>query len=220
MQNQVVNTFNFAGLSEIRTLNDASGVLLFVAKDVADALGYTDTVNAIKRHCKGVAQTYPLSTAGGLQEVRVITEPDMYRLVFGSELKSAVKFQDWVTSEVLPSIRRTGQYTLQDHPDVLEAMRTKIEALETKYGKPAHEIKPPFLGQSYLTPLQWHSVMYVMHTIADLSSNPRVALDTIVRDYHKYRDGHVSSYSHTLTYLEDIRTKYESGFDPVLGPTF
>lgn len=82
----------------------------FVGKDAAEALGYSDTVNAIKQHCKGVAKRYPLPTAGGMQELRIINEPDLYRLIVGSTLPAAERFQQWVFEEVLPSIRKTGSY--------------------------------------------------------------------------------------------------------------
>lgn len=89
---------------------------LFVAKDVAVALGYENTNDAINKFCKGVANRYPLSTQGGKQKIRVIEEPDVYRLVFGSKLDSAEKFQDWVFEEVLPSIRKTGAYVSPASP--------------------------------------------------------------------------------------------------------
>lgn len=82
----------------------------FVGKDVAEVLGYTDTVNAIKQHCKGVVKRHPLSTPGGTQEVRIISEPDMLRLIVGSKLPAAERFERWVFEEVLPSIRKTGAY--------------------------------------------------------------------------------------------------------------
>lgn len=82
----------------------------FVGKDAAEALGYSDTVNAIKQHCKGVAKHHPLPTAGGVQDLRVINEPDLYRLIVGSTLPAAERFERWVFEEVLPSIRKTGSY--------------------------------------------------------------------------------------------------------------
>ena len=82
----------------------------FVGKDVAEVLGYANPADAISKHCKGVAKRYPLQTAGGLQEVRIISEPDMLRLIVGSKLPTAERFERWVFEEVLPSIRKTGAY--------------------------------------------------------------------------------------------------------------
>lgn len=110
-----LQTFTSPDGSAIRTLN-LDGAPHFVAKDVATALGYKDTVNAIKLHCKGVKKFHPLETAGGKQELRVIAEPDFYRLIAGSKLPNAQKFESWVFEEVLPSIRRTGGYMI-DRPE-------------------------------------------------------------------------------------------------------
>ena len=84
----------------------------FVGKDVAEVLGYTNHNKALGDHCKGVTKRYPLSTPGGLQEVRIISEPDMLRLIVGSKLPAAERFERWVFEEVLPSIRKTGRYEL------------------------------------------------------------------------------------------------------------
>ena len=82
----------------------------FVGKDVACVLGYTNHNKALGDHCKGVTKRYPLQTPGGLQEVRIISEPDMLRLIVGSKLPAAERFERWVFEEVLPSIRKTGRY--------------------------------------------------------------------------------------------------------------
>ena len=94
---------------EIRTTVKDSTVL-FCAKDIAAALGYSNPRDALAKHCKGVAKCYPLETGGGIQNIRFIPESDVYRLVFGSKLPDAEKFTDWVTEEVLPTIRKTGGY--------------------------------------------------------------------------------------------------------------
>ena len=82
---------------------------LFCAKDVTAALGYKDSVNAIKRHCKGVAKRH-LLTEGGPQELSFIPEGDVYRLITHSKLPSSEKFEHWVFDEVLPCIRKHGGY--------------------------------------------------------------------------------------------------------------
>jgi len=82
-----------------------------VANDVAAVLGYADPVNTIRKKVspknKGVAK---MATPGGTQSVTVLEEAGIYQLIFGSKLPSAEQFQDWVFSEVLPSIRKTGGY--------------------------------------------------------------------------------------------------------------
>lgn len=84
----------------------------FVAKDICDSLGYANAPDALSKHCKGVAKRYPLQTPGGMQEARIIAEPDLYRLIIGSHLPAAEAFERWVFEEVLPSIRKTGAYSV------------------------------------------------------------------------------------------------------------
>lgn len=80
----------------------------FVGKEICTALGYANHNKAMGDHCKGVAFRYPLQTAGGLQETRIINEPDMLRLIVNSKLPSAQEFERWVFETVLPSIRKNG----------------------------------------------------------------------------------------------------------------
>jgi len=82
----------------------------FVGKDVAESLGYVRQNDALQQHCEGAVKRRPLQTAGGKQELRLINEPDLFRLVVNSQLPSAEKFERWVFEEVLPTIRKTGGY--------------------------------------------------------------------------------------------------------------
>lgn len=95
----------------VRVVADEHGEPWFVGKDVAEALGYSDHTSAVRQHCKGVAKHHPLPTVGGLQEFRVLSEPDVLRLIVSSKLPSAEAFERLVFEEILPSIRRTGGYT-------------------------------------------------------------------------------------------------------------
>lgn len=81
-------------------------------KDVCDALGYADHTNAMKQHCKGVVKRHPLLTSGGMQELRILAESDVLRLIVSSALPSAEAFERWLFEDVLPSIRRTGNYSV------------------------------------------------------------------------------------------------------------
>ena len=95
--------FNFEG-SDIRVV-DIDGTPWFVGKDVAERLGYADPTNVMKQHCKGVVKRHPLQTAGGMQEIRLLSEPDVLRLIVGSKLPDAARFERWVFEEVLPATR-------------------------------------------------------------------------------------------------------------------
>lgn len=80
----------------------------FVGKDVAEILGYSNTNDAIKRHCKRVVKHEGLKVNG--INVALISEGDLYRLIIKSKLPKAQKFEIWVMDEVLPQIRKTGGY--------------------------------------------------------------------------------------------------------------
>ena len=108
-----VRIFESGEFGRIRTL-EISGEPWFVGKDVAEALGYgkgKSLNNAIANHVdaedKGVTE---MVTPGGKQEMTIINESGVYALIFGSRLPSAKRFKRWVTSEVLPAIRKTGAY--------------------------------------------------------------------------------------------------------------
>ena len=100
--------FNNPDFGEVRTLEE-NGKVLFCGSDVAKALGYSNPSKALSDHCKGVTKRYT-PTKSGTQEMSFIPESDLYRLVFSSKLPNAERFTDWVTEEVLPSIRRNGGY--------------------------------------------------------------------------------------------------------------
>ncbi len=89
----------------------------WVGKDVAAALGYADPTNAIKQHCRGVVKRHPIvDSLGRTQEARILAEPDVLRLIVGSSLPEAQRFERWVFEEVLPSLRKTGRYALPAAP--------------------------------------------------------------------------------------------------------
>ena len=85
----------------------------FVGKDIAEALGYKNPQKAIRDHVdaedKGVNELF---TPGGKQNIAIINESGLYSLMLKSKLPGAKKFKRWVTSEVLPSIRKTGAYSM------------------------------------------------------------------------------------------------------------
>lgn len=101
---------------------EIEGKPYFPAKAAAKILGYKDTTNAIKQHCKGVVKHH-LPTKGGVQTLNFIPEGDLYRLITHSKLPAAERFEKWVFDEVLPSIRRTGGYGNQ------AALGTVVEQL-------------------------------------------------------------------------------------------
>lgn len=105
--------FNNPEFGEVRTVQ-IDGEPWFVGKDIAAALGYKNTRQAIATNVdsedKGV---HSLDTLKGAQELTIINESGLYSLIFGSRLESASRFKHWVTSEVLPTLRKTGQYQMK-----------------------------------------------------------------------------------------------------------
>lgn len=97
---------------EIRTVEE-NGKVLFCGNDVAKALGYKRPADAITAHCKG-SVIYRILTDGGEQNVKFITEGDIYRLAAKSKLPGADEFERWIFDEVLPMIRKTGGYVNND----------------------------------------------------------------------------------------------------------
>lgn len=100
-----LSVFNFDS-NEVRVISTDASNPLFVAHDVAKALGYKKPRTAIARHCK--RQTTAPKQGGGF--LTLIPESDLYRLTFRSRLQSAERFTDWVVEQVLPAIRKTGEY--------------------------------------------------------------------------------------------------------------
>lgn len=100
--------FDNAEFGQIRTVT-IDNKPWFVASDVANALGYSNSRDAIARHCKGVAK-HDTPTSSGTQSISYINEGDVYRLIMKSKLPSAERFESWVMDEVLPSIRKSGGY--------------------------------------------------------------------------------------------------------------
>lgn len=104
-------TFTNEKFGQLRTA-EIGGQTWFCMSDVAKALGYSNSRDALKKHCrqKGVAKRDTL-TSGGNQIITYIDEGNIYRLITHSKLPSAERFESWVFDEVLPSIRKTGLYS-------------------------------------------------------------------------------------------------------------
>ena len=103
--------FNNPEFGEIRTL-DINGEPWMVGKDVAAALGYSNTADAVQKHVDDEDKLESqIAISGQNRKIILINESGLYSLVLSSKLPGAKKFRRWVTSEVLPSIRQTGGYT-------------------------------------------------------------------------------------------------------------
>lgn len=123
-----ITIFNNSEFGDIRTIM-IDGEPWFVGKDVANALGYSRERDAIANHVdKDDAVKHGVTDSiGREQQTTVINESGLYSLIFGSKLESAKKFKKWVTSEVLPQLRKTGSYGIPKLP------QTPMELLELHY---------------------------------------------------------------------------------------
>ena len=104
--------------AQVRTLGTAESPL-FVAIDICTALGLSNSRKAIADHVdpEDLIKS-EIETKGGVQTVNCVNESGMYALIFGSKLESAKRFKRWITSEVLPAIRKTGQYQCPAAPQL------------------------------------------------------------------------------------------------------
>lgn len=98
---------------EIRFV-EVDGKPYAVGKDIAEALGYKRPSDAIAQHCKYTVKHRIVDNTGFEQPMNIIPESDVYRLIIKSKLPSAEKFETWVMDEVLPTIRKTGSYSLSN----------------------------------------------------------------------------------------------------------
>lgn len=122
---QELQIFNFDELP-VRTLT-VDEEPYFVGKDVASILGYSNTRDALNRHVDNEDKdVVKLDTLGGKQNQTLINESGLYSLIFSSKLDSAKRFKRWVTSEVLPAIRKTGTYKVPSDP--MQALELMFEA--------------------------------------------------------------------------------------------
>ena len=108
-----ITIFQNQEFGAIRTMSNEQGEPLFCAKDVCDALGYKQTHKAVERHVdEGDGMKRPTPTTSGVQTMLYVNESGLYALILSSKLESAKRFKHWVTSEVLPSIRKQGGYMI------------------------------------------------------------------------------------------------------------
>lgn len=130
MKNNIV-AFNYEE-QQVRTIEKNSEPW-FVGKDVADILGYTNTAKAIRDHVDDDDKlTERIVLSGQNREAIIINESGLYSLILSSKLPTAKKFKRWVTSEVLPSLRKTGEYKItpaqQNRLDIMERNSRAREA--------------------------------------------------------------------------------------------
>lgn len=117
--------FNFDG-SQVRVIVDLEGNPWWVAADVCAVLDLTDVSRAVSRLDDADARTTRVRSGGQLRQMNIIKESGLYDLVLDSRKPEARRFRRWITSEVLPSIRRTGSYVVVPQSFAEAATRTEV----------------------------------------------------------------------------------------------
>ena len=170
----------------------------FVGKDVAEALGYTNSRKAIIDHVdeedKGVTKR---DTLGGPQEMTIINESGLYSLIFSSKLPSAKRFKRWVTSEVLPAIRKTGGYNAVSNEERLKAAEMIANAPKDRL-EYVLDVLDPIIAKK-----RNQGTNELLHIIDELTRDPEAVLrimdqyyiidkdifrEKLARTNHSYRD--------------------------------
>lgn len=203
--------FNNDEFGEIRTVV-IEGEPYFIAKDITDRLGFLNGRKAIADHVdeddKGVTKCY---THGGIQEMTVINESGLFSLILSSKLPEAKKFRRWVTSEVLPTIRRTGGYHLpQTYQEALRELADKQDEID-KLEKINKELEPKGIFFDAVTQSDATTSMADVAKILDMGVG-RNKLFSILKDrkilqpdnkpYQKYIDA---------GYFKLVEEKYNKG---------
>ena len=142
-----ITIFNHLG-NDIRVMTDEQGEPWFVASDVAGILGYRMASDMTRRLDPDEKGTRSVRTPGGIQEVSVINESGLYSAILGSKVEGAKAFKRWVTSEVLPSIRKHGMYatptTIEDmiaNPDMAIKLLTTLKEEQAARAKAEAEVE-------------------------------------------------------------------------------
>lgn len=198
-----IKIFNNAEFGEIRVMLIDDDPW-FVGKDIAAALGYKDTVNALKAHVDEQDKAgWRITTQFGEKETTIINESGLYSLIFSSKLESAQRFKHWVTHEVLPSIRKHGMYMTDNlletaiaNPDFvigliqnMKAEKEKNIALQTQNKQLCEKNEEMQPKADYFDDLvAWNVSTNFRSTAKELRIPERLFIKMLISDGYIYRD--------------------------------
>ncbi len=193
--NNEIQIFSNEEFGSVRTIC-VDGKVFFSGYDVAKALGYAKPRNAVSTHCKGALKQGAL-TNGGEQEMSFIPESDVYRLAFSSKLPAAEKFTDWVTEEVLPSIRKNGGYIAgQESMTPAELMASALLMAQRTLAEREARIADLTVQNQIMQPKAEYfddcmargGLMNFRDTAKLLGLKQKELIDNLLRDRYLYRD--------------------------------
>nr|DAL87231.1 MAG TPA: repressor domain protein [Caudoviricetes sp.]DAR75159.1 MAG TPA: repressor domain protein [Caudoviricetes sp.] len=198
-----IKIFNNAEFGEIRVMLIDDDPW-FVGKDIAAALGYKDTINALKAHVdEQDKRGWRITTPSGEQQATIINESGLYSLIFSSKLESAQRFKHWVTHEVLPSIRKHGMYMTDNlletaiaNPDFvigliqnMKAEKEKSVALQTQNKQLCEKNEEMQPKADYFDDLvAWNVSTNFRSTAKELRIPERLFIKMLISDGYIYRD--------------------------------
>lgn len=198
-----IKIFNNAEFGDIRVMLIGDDPW-FVGKDIAAALGYKDTVNALKAHVDEQDKAgWRITTQFGEKETTIINESGLYSLIFSSKLESAQRFKHWVTHEVLPSIRKNGMYMTDNlletaiaNPDFvigliqnMKAEKEKSAALQTQNKQLCEKNEEMQPKADYFDDLvAWNVSTNFRSTAKELRIPERLFIKMLISDGYIYRD--------------------------------
>lgn len=198
-----IKIFNNAEFGEIRVMLIDDDPW-FVGKDIAAALGYKDTVNALKAHVDEQDKAgWRITTQFGEKETTIINESGLYSLIFSSKLESAQRFKHWVTHEVLPSIRKNGMYMTDNlletaiaNPDFvigliqnMKAEKEKSVALQMQNKQLCEKNEEMQPKADYFDDLvAWNVSTNFRSTAKELRIPERLFIKMLISDGYIYRD--------------------------------
>jgi prophage antirepressor-like protein len=207
--------------NEIRVVVDDRGEPLFVGKDVCQALGYANANKAMRDHCKGITVRYPLLTPGGMQEVRVLTESDVYRLVIHCTLPAGEAFEAWIMEEILPSIRKTGKYeapkkasaspSMKDSLLFLKESAKMLRMSETSVNKGLRVIADVYNMPSGLLPS--YSTEGLVQSLSDLLKSHNIPMSAVAANKILIEKGYLTVLQRRTSgnKMEDFKSITEKG---------
>jgi anti-repressor protein len=114
MINNAIQIFNNPEFGKVRIVVEDDGIVRYCGKDIATALGHSNSSKAISDHCKGITKRYPLMTAGGMQEFVFITEADVFRFTTSSRLPNAQRFEAWLFEDIAPKAVKGELVSVED----------------------------------------------------------------------------------------------------------
>jgi len=213
--NTQLKTFIYES-EEIRSFLDQSGDPWFIANDISSFLGYRMTSDATRLLDEEEKGTQILPTAGGLQKFTTVSESGLYSLIFASRRPGAKTFKRWVTSEVLPSIRKTGSYNKQ--LDLNDPKQLRILLLD--YAAKIEKDQPKV--QFYDNFINAEGLYNLQNAARALNKNPNLFIDslkntylfyqgTALVPYQRYRDSGLFEVKSTLV---NNKARYQTYITP------